>query len=128
MIFTTYWFQVFAIVTVAVYWLLGRQGPRLWFLGLACLLFHYHFAGPAGMAPIIVLMIIAYFAGLSRSRAACGAAMVPVRGGALFLQVRDVPDRSGGGTLQRGRRRPNSACRGLGSTEFAPSRHQFLHL
>ncbi len=75
MIFTTYWFEVFAIFVVAIYWLLRRQGPRLWFLGLACLVFHFHFAGPAGMAPIIVLMIITFLAGRSGSRWACSAAM-----------------------------------------------------
>lgn len=76
MIFTTYWFQVFASVVVAAYWLLQRQRPRLWFLGLACLAFHYHFAGPAGMAPIIVLMIVTYAAGRSGTRWACTVAMV----------------------------------------------------
>jgi alginate O-acetyltransferase complex protein AlgI len=74
-IFTTYWFQFFAVIVVACYWLLQRQGLRLWFLGLACLAFHFHFAGPAGMAPIIVLMIVTYLAGRSRTRAACNAAM-----------------------------------------------------
>ncbi len=76
MIFTTYWFQIFAALTVAIYWLLWRRGLRLWFLGLACLAFHYHFAGPAGMAPIIVLMIVTYLAGLSHNRAVCAAAMI----------------------------------------------------
>lgn len=75
MIFTTYWFQIFAIIVVAAYWLLQRQGPRLWFLGLACLLFHFHFAGPAGMAPIIVLMVLTYLAGRKGTRWACNAAI-----------------------------------------------------
>lgn len=75
MIFTTYWFEIFAIFVVAIYWLLRRQGPRLWFLGLACLVFHYHFAGPAGMTPIIVLMIVTFLAARSGSRMACNAAM-----------------------------------------------------
>jgi alginate O-acetyltransferase complex protein AlgI len=75
LIFTTYWFHVFAVVVVAAYWLLWRQGLRIWFLALACLVFHYHFAGPAGMAPIIVLMIVTYAAGRSARRWACNAAM-----------------------------------------------------
>jgi alginate O-acetyltransferase complex protein AlgI len=75
MIFTTYWFLAFAILVVAGYWVVPRAAWRLWFLGLACVVFHAHFAGPAGMAPIIVLMIVTYLAGLSRDRRACLAVM-----------------------------------------------------
>ena len=75
MIFTTYWFHAFAMVVVAVYWLLRRQRHRFWFLGLACLVFHYHFAGPAGMAPILILMLATYLAGLKGTRWACNTAM-----------------------------------------------------
>jgi alginate O-acetyltransferase complex protein AlgI len=75
MIFTTYWFVLFAGIVVPVYWLLPRPEFRLWFLGAACLVFHAHFAGPAGMAPIIVLMILTYGAGLTRQRWACLAVM-----------------------------------------------------
>ena len=75
MIFTTYWFVLFAGIVVPVYWLLPRPEFRLWFLGAACLVFHAHFAGPAGMAPIIILMIFTYAAGLSRRRWACIAVM-----------------------------------------------------
>jgi alginate O-acetyltransferase complex protein AlgI len=70
-IFNTYWFIAFAAVVIPVYWLLRKASLRLPFLALACVTFHYQFAGPAGMAPIIVLGIITYFAALSRSRAAC---------------------------------------------------------
>jgi alginate O-acetyltransferase complex protein AlgI len=76
MIFTTYWFLVFAAIVVAVYWLLPLSKLRHGWLGLACLIFHAHFAGPAGMAPIIVLMVITYVAGYSRNRGACITAMV----------------------------------------------------
>lgn len=75
MIFSTYWFQVFAVLVVAVYWLLPGRAPRLGFLGLACLVFHFHFAGPAGMAPIIVLMIVTYFAGRDGRPWACWTAI-----------------------------------------------------
>jgi len=75
MIFTTYWFLAFAVLVVAGYWLLPKAAWRLWFLGLACVVFHAHFAGPAGMAPIIVLMIVTYFAGLTRDRRACLSVM-----------------------------------------------------
>jgi len=76
MIFTTYWFILFAVVVVPVYWFLPRPGMRLWFLAAACAVFHAHFAGAAGMAPIIVLMIVTYGAGLTRRRGVCVAAMV----------------------------------------------------
>jgi len=75
MIFTTYWFLAFAVLVVPCYWLVPRAGWRLWLLAVACVVFHAHFAGPAGMAPIIVLMIITYLTGLTRSRAACLATM-----------------------------------------------------
>lgn len=75
MIFTTYWFVLFAAGVLPCYWLLPRPEWRLWFLAAACLVFHAHFAGPAGMVPIIVLMVITYAAGLTRNRLACGAAM-----------------------------------------------------
>jgi alginate O-acetyltransferase complex protein AlgI len=76
MIFTTYWFLIFAVITTAVYWLLPKPILRWPWLGAACLVFHAHFAGPAGMAPIIVLIVITYLAGLSRNRAACLAAII----------------------------------------------------
>jgi alginate O-acetyltransferase complex protein AlgI len=75
MIFTTYWFIFFAVVAVGVFRVLPRPALRLWWLAAACAVFHIHFAGPAGVLPIIVLMVITYFAGLSGSRAACVAAM-----------------------------------------------------
>ncbi len=76
MIFTTYWFLAFALVTVALYWALPWPMAKRWFLGAACLTFHAHFAGPAGMAPIVALMVLTYFAGLSRNRAACLGVMI----------------------------------------------------
>jgi alginate O-acetyltransferase complex protein AlgI len=75
MIFTTYWFLLFAALTVAGFWSLPRPGWRLWWLALACGVFHVHFAGPAGVLPIIVLMIITYGAALSRRPWACAVAM-----------------------------------------------------
>jgi alginate O-acetyltransferase complex protein AlgI len=70
-IFNTYWFVVFAAVTTAGYWLLRKPALRLSFLAVACVIFHFHFAGPAGMLPIIVLGIITYVIGLTRNRHAC---------------------------------------------------------
>ncbi|HEX2852223.1 MAG TPA: MBOAT family O-acyltransferase [Opitutaceae bacterium] len=71
MIFNTYWFILFAAVVVPVYWLLRKSFLRLPFLAVACVVFHFHFAGPAGMAPIIALGVLTYAAGLTRNRLAC---------------------------------------------------------
>ncbi len=73
MIFVTYWYMLFALVTVTGYWLLRWPRARLGFLAVACAVFHYHFAGPAGVTPIIVLMIITFSAGYSRRAWACVA-------------------------------------------------------
>jgi hypothetical protein len=72
MIFTTYWFLFFALLAVAVYRALPR--PQ-WRLAAACAAFHIHFGGPAGVLPIIALMVITYFAGRTRDRAVCAWAM-----------------------------------------------------
>jgi len=76
MIFTTYWYLVFALMAMTGFWLLRWAGVRPWFLGAACIIFHFHFAGPAGVIPIVVLMIITFFAGLTRKPWVCIAAMV----------------------------------------------------
>ena len=75
MIFTTYWFLLFAVLAVAVFRVLPRPLWRLWWLGAACATFHIHFAGPAGVLPIIILMVITFFAGRTRSRSLCAWAM-----------------------------------------------------
>lgn len=75
MIFTTYWFLFFAMLAVLVFRALPRPQWRTWWLAAACATFHIHFAGPAGVLPIIVLMIITYYAGKTRSRGVCTAAM-----------------------------------------------------
>src|SRR5262245_9281912 len=68
MIFTTYWFYVFAVAFVPLYWIAQRSWLRLTLLLLGCFVFHAHFAGAAGVAPIIVLATLTFFAGLSGRR------------------------------------------------------------
>lgn len=75
MIFTTHWFILFAAIAVTVFRLLPRSQLRLYWLALACAVFHTYFAGPAGVLPIIGLMLITFFAGRSRSPVWCGVAM-----------------------------------------------------
>src|SRR6185312_10475847 len=86
MIFTTYWFLLFAVVTIVVFRLLPWAAARQGWLAAACAVFHYHFAGPAGVKPIIVLMILTYLAGLSRRRAAGVAAMAACVGALCFYK------------------------------------------
>lgn len=76
MIFATYWFIVFAAVVIPVFWLLRTPRLRLPFLAIACAVFHYHFAGPAGVLPIIVIGIVTYLLALTRKPAACAAGIV----------------------------------------------------
>jgi alginate O-acetyltransferase complex protein AlgI len=71
MLFLTYWFVLFAAVFFPLYWLVRHPGVRLMLLLVGCAVFHTHFAGPAGVLPIVALAILTYFAGLSRNRPFC---------------------------------------------------------
>ena len=73
MIFNTYWFACFSAVFLPVYWLLWRPALRKPWLLAGCAVFHWHFAGPAGVLPIIALGLVTYFAALTRRRAAATA-------------------------------------------------------
>lgn len=75
MIFLTYWFVLFAAVSLPVYWLVRHRVARLVLLLAMCAVFHTHFAGPAGVLPILVLGVLTYLAALSRNRHACLAVM-----------------------------------------------------
>lgn len=80
MIFLTYWFVVFADVFFPVYWLVRSPVPRQWVLLAGCVVFHAHFAGPAGVLPI---------AGLGILTSPRGRSVQPAtRSGALNLNVR----------------------------------------
>jgi alginate O-acetyltransferase complex protein AlgI len=76
MLFATYWFVAFALIVVPAYWLLGKARRRLPFLGIASAVFHYHFAGPAGVLPILALGLVTYFCARSRRPGACAAGIV----------------------------------------------------
>jgi alginate O-acetyltransferase complex protein AlgI len=76
MLFLTYWFVTFACITLPVYWLVGWPRLRLVLLFLCCVAFHTHFAGPAGVVPIIVLATLTYLAGLTRRSGPCVAGIV----------------------------------------------------
>jgi len=69
MLFLEPWFWVFAGVAIPAYWACPRKLKLYWLLA-ASAVFHYHFAGPAGMAPIIALATMTYFTGLALSAGA----------------------------------------------------------
>ncbi|MEZ0274010.1 MAG: MBOAT family protein [Roseimicrobium sp.] len=71
MLFLTYWFVIFAAVFFALYWAIPIAAVRLGLLITACVVFHTHFAGPAGVAPVLALGVVTYFAGRSQKRNAC---------------------------------------------------------
>ena len=73
MIFTTYWFVLFAAIFFPIYWSLKWPVVRKFFLLFACGVFHFHFAGPAGVLPIIILGSCVYLIGLTRSSWLCVA-------------------------------------------------------
>jgi alginate O-acetyltransferase complex protein AlgI len=76
MLFLTYWFVLFIAVLYPVYWFLPFRRVRLAVLLAGCCVFHTHFAGPAGVLPIIALAALTYLAGLTRNRWACGLAVL----------------------------------------------------
>ena len=73
MIFTDYWFLLFAAAFFPLYWLAWHPWLRRGVLLAGCAWFHWHYAGPAGVAPIAVLALVTYVCGLSRRRWACFA-------------------------------------------------------
>src|SRR5262245_8889113 len=69
MLFLTYWFVLFLIVSMPLYWAVRLHWLRLAILLASCAVFHAHFAGPAGVLPVVVLAVLTYLAGLLRVRA-----------------------------------------------------------
>jgi alginate O-acetyltransferase complex protein AlgI len=70
-----YWFGAFAAFFFVVFWLTPYAIARRVALLLFCIAFHAHFAGPAGVLPIIVIGVVTFICGLSGSRAAYYAAI-----------------------------------------------------
>jgi len=66
MLFLESWFWSFAGVALLGYWVCPRR-LKLYWLVAASSVFQYHFAGPAGMAPILALGVFTYFVALAVS-------------------------------------------------------------
>lgn len=71
MLFLTYWFVLFAAVLFPAYWLVRHPLLRRGILLAGSAVFHTHFAGPAGVIPIIVLGATSYLAGRTRQHLIC---------------------------------------------------------
>jgi len=72
MIFNTSWFLVFFAVVYALFLALTGARVRFFFILLASAVFHFHFAGPAGVAPIIVIALSTFGLGLWLDRIPAG--------------------------------------------------------
>jgi alginate O-acetyltransferase complex protein AlgI len=70
-LFLSYWFVIFLGVTLPLYWLVQHARFRLILLLVSCAVFHTHFAGPAGVLPIVVLAAVTYGAGRMRNFTVC---------------------------------------------------------
>lgn len=68
MIFCTYWFLIFLVIFLPLYRLIKKPALRLALLLTFCAIFHTHFAGAAGVLPIIVLGITTYCLALFADR------------------------------------------------------------
>lgn len=86
MIFFSYHFAIFCVVFFALYWLLAAPTVRRWIILCGCAVFEVYYAGPAGVAPIIVLATGTYFAGRSRNRRACIAWIVVCAAALIFYK------------------------------------------
>jgi alginate O-acetyltransferase complex protein AlgI len=76
MIFSTYWFIVVVAIFLPLYLLVKNPSFRFAALITFCVIFHTHFAGPAGVVPIIILGIITYLTARTRHPHACAASIV----------------------------------------------------
>jgi alginate O-acetyltransferase complex protein AlgI len=66
--FVCFWFVAFISIFFPVYWLCPIPYIRKMWLLIACVIFHYRFAGPAGVLPIIILGTLTYLAGISNNK------------------------------------------------------------
>jgi alginate O-acetyltransferase complex protein AlgI len=76
MIFSTYWFVLAVTVFLPLYFLVRNARVRFAALIAFCVIFHTHFAGPAGVVPIIILGVVTYLAARSRNPFACAVSIV----------------------------------------------------
>ncbi|HEY5037921.1 MAG TPA: hypothetical protein VIJ93_02505, partial [bacterium] len=61
MIFNTSWFLLFFLTFYFFLWLMPTVRVRFYYLLACSAIFHYHFAGSAGVKPIILMAVITFF-------------------------------------------------------------------
>lgn len=97
MIFNTSWFLLFFLTFYFFLWFMPNAKVRFLYLLTCSAIFHYHFAGPAGVTPIIIMAVITFFfaqwipkfpGGSSRKKWVFGAALLVPIFGLLFYKYR----------------------------------------
>ena len=86
MLFLTYWFVYFIAALFPIYWLCRWPLIRRLILLAGCVVFHTHFAGPAGVLPIIVLSLLTYALALTKNRWLCGAGIAASASALIFYK------------------------------------------
>lgn len=86
MIFTTFWFVLFATGFLLVFFAWPFAKGRSVLLAAASALFYAHFAGPAGMVPILVLGAVTYALGLTRRPSLLNLGMVLCAASLIFYK------------------------------------------
>jgi alginate O-acetyltransferase complex protein AlgI len=61
LIFNTSWFLYFFIAFYALLWLVPNARLRFYYVLACSAVFHYQFAGPAGITPIIIMAVITFY-------------------------------------------------------------------
>lgn len=68
MIFNTPWFLLFFPIIYAGFWAVPTARLRFYFILISSAVFHYHFAGPAGVTPIVLIGVVTFGFGLALER------------------------------------------------------------
>ncbi|HEY9786295.1 MAG TPA: MBOAT family O-acyltransferase [Candidatus Obscuribacterales bacterium] len=87
--FTTYWFITTSLLFLCIYWCVRKAQIRYWLLLAYCVFFHSHFAGPAGVLPIVLIGLLVYAAGLSQKKPFCMLAICTVVAALIAYKYRD---------------------------------------
>jgi alginate O-acetyltransferase complex protein AlgI len=97
MIFNTSWFLLFFLTFYFFLWFVPNAKVRFLYLLTCSAIFHYHFAGPAGVTPIIIMAVITFFfarwiptfpSGSPRKKWVFAAALLVPIFGLLFYKYR----------------------------------------
>jgi alginate O-acetyltransferase complex protein AlgI len=85
-LFTNYWFVAFATGFFVSYWAVKNAAARRSLLLVFSVIFYWHYAGPSGVMPILLLGIATYFAGAFGGRNIRLAAVAANVGALLFYK------------------------------------------